>query len=137
MKNVLILLLMTFAFPSYSQSDDVPSIESNVYISLNLQSVVEFLEQSPYRVRVANTENIYLNFSDRLIKLSPGIHRLAIDISLDTKMTVFESQHIDIEQISSYQRVIKNGQEDIDPLTGGITVKDYIEYTVCGFIIGN
>jgi hypothetical protein len=102
---------------------------------MTLQSVIEFLEQPQY-IKVANTETIYLSFSDRLIKLSPGIHRLKLDIGIDIKVTVFEAYQINIEQISSYSRVIKNGQEDIDPLTGGIIVKDYIEYTVCGFILG-
>jgi hypothetical protein len=135
MKKVLILLFMTQSILSYSQSNNSLYGEENTYINMTLQSVIEFLEQPQY-IKVANTETIYLSFSDRLIKLSPGIHRLKLDIGIDIKVTVFEAYQINIEQISSYSRVIKNGQEDIDPLTGGIIVKDYIEYTVCGFILG-
>lgn len=135
MKKVLILLFMTQSILSYSQSNNSLYGEENTYINMTLQSVIEFLEHPQY-IKVANTETIYLSFSDRLIKLSPGIHRLKLDIGIDIKVTVFEAYQINIEQISSYSRVIKNGQEDIDPLTGGIIVKDYIEYTVCGFILG-
>lgn len=135
MKKVLILLFMTQSILSYSQSNNSLYGEENTYINMTLQSVIEFLEQPQY-IKVANTETIYLSFSDRLIKLSPGIHRLKLDIGIDIKVTVFEAYQINIEQISSYSRVIKNGQEDIDPLTGGIIVKDYIEYTVCDFILG-
>jgi hypothetical protein len=135
MKKVLILLFMTLSIQSYSQSNNSLYGESTVYINMTLESVIEFLEQPQY-VKVANTEVIYLSFSDRIIKLYPGIHRLKIDISIDTKMTVLEAAHVDLTLQSSYSRVIKNGQEDIDPLTGGITIKDYVEYTVCNFILG-
>jgi hypothetical protein len=132
-KIVLLPLLLLLSVSSFSQ-DNSSKEEHNVYVTMSLESVTNMLNMSQYKIEVSNTEIVLVNYYDRYIKLSPGIHRIKIEADYEAHIRI-APYTIDIESQSTYNRIIKNGQEDVNTLTGEITIRDYIEYSICDYIL--
>ncbi len=126
---LLFLLLPTLFFSQNSS-------EQNVDIRMELMSVVEVNQLSQYYVKVANTENIILNYCDKYIAVPAGIHLLIVDINRYCHLVVASGQMINLEAEAEEIKIISNGMKTIDYMTGQIiNVEDYIEYTICDTVI--
>jgi len=103
---------------------------------MELMSVVEVNQLSQYYVKVANTENIILNYCDKYIAVPAGIHLLIVDINRYCHLVVASGQMINLEAEAEEIKIISNGMKTIDYMTGQIiNVEDYIEYTICDTVI--
>lgn len=126
---LLFLLLPTLFF---SQN----SLEQNVDIRMELVSVVEVNQLSQYQIKVANTENVILNYCDKYIAVPAGIHLLIVDVNRYCHLMIASGQTINLEAEAEEVKIISNGMKTIDYTTNQIlSIEDYIEYTICNTII--
>jgi hypothetical protein len=135
-KYFIIILLSIISLCGYGQQSQDMN-EDNVYITMTLNSVIEYIPQGNFYIKISNTENILVNFCEKVIKVQPGIHRIYLEVDDTCTLMVLESYHMDLERVSSSYRIIKNGMENYNPGTGVYITTDYIEYTVCDFIMYN
>ncbi len=132
MRTFTFLLFLLLPILFFSQN----SSEQNVDIRMELMSVVEVNQLSQYYVKVANTENIILNYCDKYIAVPAGIHLLIVDINRYCHLIAASGQMINLEAEAEEIKIISNGMKTIDYMTGQIiNVEDYIEYTICDTVI--
>jgi hypothetical protein len=132
-KIVLLPLLLLLSVSTFSQ-DNSSKVEENVDITMKLESVTNMLNMSQYKIEVSNTETVIVNYYDRYIKLLPGIHRIKIEADYEAHIRI-APYTTNIEDQSTYNRIIKDGQEDINFLTGEITIRDYVEFSICDYFL--
>ncbi len=132
-KIVLLPLLLLLSVSSFSQ-DNSSKEEQNVDITMKLESVTNMLNLNQYNIEISNTETVIVNYYDRYIKLLPGIHRIKIEADYEAHIRI-APYTTDIEDQSTYNRIIKDGQQDINSLTGEITIRDYVEFSICDYFL--
>jgi hypothetical protein len=136
MKKTLISLFTFFTLSSFGQVSNNSVIdEHNVYVNMELSPIIQILVSSKDYVNVTNTETVLLNFCDKIVKIRPGFHRIRVNIDQDCEMILIEYRDMNLESQATSVRVIKDGMEDINYLTGQIVRYDYLEYTVCNFYL--
>jgi uncharacterized protein YqjF (DUF2071 family) len=130
MKTLFTFLFLFFSIVCFSQRID----ESNVTISMSLESVSSILVLPDNYIRVANTETMLINFDvDKYIEVTPGIHRFKLDVEDITNVVLIPKTGNQLDYIANKVRIIKNGQEDVNTLTGHIIQRDYLEYTILNY----
>ena len=103
--------------------------ENNVSIRMELESVVEINQLSEQFLKIANTEFIIINYSDKYFELSPGVRM--ININSFNNLTIESSNFINLKSLSNEYKLISNGINIIDYNTNQVLKsEDYIEYTI-------
>ena len=130
MKTLFTIVLLFLSVACFSQRID----ESNVTITMSLESVSSILVLPDNYIRIANTETMLVNFdTDKYIEITPGIHRLKLDVEDITNVILIPKTGNQLDYIANKVRIIKNGQEDVNTLTGHIIQRDYLEYTILNY----
>jgi hypothetical protein len=130
MKTLFTIVFLFLSVLCFSQRID----ESSVGINMSLESVSSILVLPDNYIRIANTETMLVNFdTDKYIEITPGIHRLKLDVEDITNVVLIPKTGNQLDYITSKVRIIKNGQEDVNTLTGSIIQKDYLEYTISNY----
>ena len=139
MKKFIILIFISFislcGFSQQSQNNMLN--DEDVYITMTLNSVIEYMKQGEFYIKISNTENVLISFCEKIIKVQPGIHRIYVEVDNVCEIMVIEANSVELERMASSFRIIPNGMENINPITGEFTKTDYIEYTVCDYLFYN
>lgn len=132
MRNIILVLFLVFKSILIGQNLTIVE-ESNISVKMSLEqvSVIKIINED--YVEVANTDYIVFNYYNRYIELQPGIHRLRIDVVEPTIIVLLPIILNDFKNNFVNKRIVKNGQEDINTLTGGTSIIDYIEWTINQF----
>lgn len=132
MRNLL--LSLSFLLPTMFFSQNLT--EENLSVTMELSSIVEINQLSQYRIKIANTENVILNYCDKYIFVPTGFHLLVVDINQNCHLVVAMSYFTNLESQTNGIRIIPKGMQTIDYYSGQIIrVEDYIEYTICNGIL--
>lgn len=132
MKTLFTILLFILSLSCFGQIVD----ENNTSISMSLESVSSILVLSDNYIKVSNTETMIVNFDNKFIEVGPGIHRIKLDVDGTTTVILMQKSNTDLIYIADKWRIIKGGQEDINSFSDEIIYKDYVEYTVYGYLLG-
>jgi hypothetical protein len=133
MKKTFLTLFMYCFIDSFGQS----VTEDQVGITMTLNSVIEVHQLSKNYVKVANTENIILNYCDKYIKVPAGIHLILVDVNQYCHLvTTSDDNSINFESEAEESKIIYGGMKTIDYFSSQIIrTEDYIEYTICDTVI--
>lgn len=132
MKQVLYILILMLNSFVYGQIVN----EDNINIRMELCPVIELYQMSNSTLRVANTENIVINYCNKYFELTPGVRLVDVNLDKDCYIIVKLSKNYNLGSLSKKSKVISNGIKTIDYVTNKIlNSEDYIEYTIIDKLI--
>lgn len=113
--------------------------ESDIYFQMKLEPVINCNAYNQKEITIASTVPSLLVFCDRAVRLPIGVFRIRLDIADWEQCHIITSED-DSGDSFKYQphsqRVIEKGLQRIDYTSSSIiSIEDYIEYTVCDYII--
>lgn len=132
MKNILHIWLFLFTGFVYGQRID----NGDIVIKMELSPVIEVFQISKSNIRIANTDNIIINYCDKYFELTPGVRIVEVDLSDECTITIQLSKYYNLESIAHSRKIIYNGIKMVDYISNQIIKsEDYVEYEILNGLV--